>query len=55
MIIVEATCVANKFRENQLGLWDNKIIEGLKKVSDIQKNIMFQCLFRYIMQDLKRK
>ena len=39
MIIVEATCVAEdgKLRENQLGLWDDKFIEGLKKVSDIGK------------------
>ena len=56
MIIVEATCVAEdgKLRENQLGLWDDKFIEGLKKFQILEKNTMSQCLFRYIMQDLKR-
>lgn len=39
MIIVEATCVAEdgKLRENQLGLWDDSFIDGLKKVSAIGK------------------
>lgn len=57
MIIVEATCVAEdgKLRENQLGLWDDKFIEGLKKFQILEKNIMFQCLFRYIMQGLKKR
>lgn len=39
MIIVEATCVAEdgKLRENQLGLWDDSFIDGLKEVSAIGK------------------
>lgn len=39
MIIVEATCVAEdgKLRENQLGIWNDSFIEGLKKISDIGK------------------
>lgn len=39
MIIVEATCVAEdgKLRENQLGIWDDKFIDGLKKISAIGK------------------
>lgn len=39
MIIVEATCVCEKgkLRENQLGIWNDKFIEGLKRISDIGK------------------
>jgi len=39
MIIVEATCVAEdgKLRDNQLGIWNDSFIEGLKKVSAIGK------------------
>ncbi|MFK4784978.1 NADH:flavin oxidoreductase [Fusobacterium sp. MFO224] len=39
MIIVEATCVASdgKLRDNQLGIWDDSFIEGLKKISAIGK------------------
>lgn len=39
MIIIEATCVSEdgKLRENQLGIWDDKFIEGLKRISDIGK------------------
>lgn len=39
MIIVEATCVDEdgKLRENQLGLWDDSFIDGLKEVSAIGK------------------
>ena len=57
MIIVEATCVAEdgKLRENQLGIWDDSFVDGLKKLSAIGKNIMFLCLSKFIMQDLKKK
>lgn len=39
MIIVEATCVDKngKLRDNQLGLWDDSFIEGLKEISAIGK------------------
>ena len=39
MIIVEATCVAEdgKLRENQLGIWNDSFIDGLKKLSAIGK------------------
>lgn len=39
MIIVEATCVAEdgKLRENQLGIWDDSFVDGLKKLSAIGK------------------
>lgn len=39
MIIVEATCVSSdgKLRDNQLGIWDDSFIEGLKKISAIGK------------------
>lgn len=36
LIIVEATCVSSdgKLRENQLGIWDDRYIEGLSRVAD---------------------
>ena len=36
LIIVEASAVAEdgKLRDNQLGIWDDKFIEGLKKIAD---------------------
>ena len=39
MIIVEATCVSEdgKLRDNQLGIWNDSFIEGLKKLSAIGK------------------
>ena len=39
MIIVEATCVDKngKLRDNQLGLWDDSFIDGLKEISAIGK------------------
>lgn len=39
LIIVEATavCENGKLRENQLGIWSDRFIEGLKKISDIGK------------------
>ena len=37
MIIVEASCVASdaKLRDNQIGIWDDDFISGLKKVADV--------------------
>lgn len=37
LIIVEATCVSSngKLRDNQLGIWKDKFIEGLSKIADI--------------------
>lgn len=37
MIIIEATCVSEdgKLRDNQIGLWDDSFIDGLKKIADI--------------------
>lgn len=37
LVIVEASAVAEngKLRDNQLGIWDDKFIEGLKKIADI--------------------
>ena len=37
LIIVEATCVSSdgKLRDNQLGIWKDKFIDGLSKVADI--------------------
>lgn len=39
MIIVEASCISEdgKLRENQIGIWDDKFIDGLKKIADIGK------------------
>ncbi|WP_297405857.1 NADH:flavin oxidoreductase [uncultured Cetobacterium sp.] len=39
LIIVEASCVAEdgKLRENQIGIWNDSFIEGLKKISSIGK------------------
>lgn len=39
MIIVEASCICEngKLRDNQIGIWDDKFIEGLKKIADIGK------------------
>lgn len=39
LIIVEASCVAEdgKLRDNQIGIWDDKFIEGLKKIADTCK------------------
>ena len=36
LVIVEASAVAEdgKLRDNQLGIWDDKFIEGLKKIAD---------------------
>ena len=57
MIIVEATCVAEdgKLRENQLGLWDDKFIEGLKKVSDIGKKYNVPMLIQIHHAGFKEK
>ena len=37
MIIVEASCVApdGKLRENQIGMWDDDFIPGLRKIADV--------------------
>ncbi|MGL5055598.1 MAG: NADH:flavin oxidoreductase [Fusobacteriaceae bacterium] len=37
LIIVEASCVCEngKLRDNQIGIWDDKFIPGLKQVADI--------------------
>lgn len=39
LIIVEASCVSEdgKLRENQIGIWDDKFIEGLSKIAEIGK------------------
>ncbi len=39
MIIVEATCVSEdgKLRDNQIGIWDDKFIDGLSKVAEVCK------------------
>jgi 2,4-dienoyl-CoA reductase-like NADH-dependent reductase (Old Yellow Enzyme family) len=39
MIIVEASCVCEngKLRDNQIGIWDDKFIEGLSKIAEIGK------------------
>lgn len=57
MIIVEATCVAEdgKLRENQLGLWDDKFIEGLKKVSYIGKKYNVPMLIQIHHAGFKEK
>ena len=57
MIIVEATCVAEdgKLRENQLGLWNDKFIEGLKKVSDIGKKYNVPMLIQIHHAGFKEK
>ena len=36
LVIVEASAVAEdgKLRDNQLGIWDDKFIEGLKRIAD---------------------
>ncbi len=48
MIIVEATCVCEtgKLRENQLGIWDDSFIEGLKKISLIGKKYKIPMLLQ---------
>lgn len=57
MIIVEATCVAEdgKLRENQLGLWDDKFIEGLKKLSSIGKKYNVPTLIQIHHAGFKEK
>lgn len=39
LIIVEASCIAEdgKLRDNQIGIWDDKFIPGLKEIADIGK------------------
>lgn len=39
LIIVEASCVCEngKLRDNQIGIWDDKFIEGLSKIAEIGK------------------
>lgn len=39
LIIVEASCVCEdgKLRDNQIGIWDDKFIPGLKEIADVGK------------------
>lgn len=48
LIIVEASCVCEngKLRANQIGLWDDKFIPGLKKISDICKKYDTPCIIQ---------
>ena len=57
MIIVEATCVSEdgKLRENQLGLWDDKFIDGLKKISAIGKKYNIPMLIQIHHAGFKEK
>lgn len=40
LIIVEASCIAEdgKLRDNQIGIWDDKFIPGLREISDVCRN-----------------
>ena len=57
MIIVEATCVAEdgKLRENQLGIWDDSFVDGLKKLSAIGKKYNVPMLIQIHHAGFKEK
>ena len=57
MIIVEATCVAEdgKLRENQLGIWDDAFVDGLKKLSAIGKKYNVPMLIQIHHAGFKEK